>query len=75
MRGRAQWVWIDCFTRLPLDRRSHDVLRNAGYLLCLASPDLVGRPEELPRYRLELEGQGIGVDAVCAKIGNIGQWR
>jgi hypothetical protein len=74
MAGRVDWVWVDCFSRLPLDRASYRRLKEANFKLCLVSPDLVGRPDDIPRYREWLEKEGVQLDAVCAKRPNMRLW-
>lgn len=56
MKGRAQWVWIDCFTRFV---SGYEVLKDAGFKLCVVSPELQGRTEDVSFIRQ--------VDAVCTK--------
>ena len=43
LAGKVEWAWVDCFTRFPLDRAGWMRLKNAGFRLCLVSPELVGR--------------------------------
>lgn len=65
MKGAIDWVWVDCFTRMPLDAESHRRLR-AHFRLCIVSPELQGRPaESIPSFAAELGGYE--VDAVCTK--------
>ena len=75
MKDRVDWVWVDCFTRLPLDRTSFGVLKDAGFRLCLVSPCLWGRQEEIEPYREYMAAEGIVFDAVCAKSYNFHRWR
>lgn len=35
MAGKAKWVWVDCFSRLPIDKQSYQELKNMGYQLCM----------------------------------------
>ena len=74
MRGRVDWVWVDCFTRLPIDQGSFSTLKGAGYKLCLVSPELQGRPDDIEPYRKNLEGRGILFDAICSKLHNVNRW-
>ncbi len=61
--GRVDWVWVDCFTRLPLDRESHRRLRE-HFKICLVSPELQGHPHAtIGAYRRQLAG--LPIDAVC----------
>lgn len=74
MAGKIQWVWVDCFSRLPIDRRSYHQLKDAGFKLCLVSPELQGRPDDLEPYRKTLKEQDIVFDAICSKIYNRDTW-
>ncbi len=74
MAGKAGWVWVDCFTRLPIDPESYRELKALGYRLCLVSPELEGQQEKLEPYRQWLKEQGIFFDAVCTKAYNIEKW-
>ncbi|MFA6985467.1 MAG: phosphatidylinositol-specific phospholipase C/glycerophosphodiester phosphodiesterase family protein [Arenimonas sp.] len=69
LAGRIDWVWVDCFTRFPLDRAQAARLQQAGFKLCLVSPELQGRSatEEIPALRALLQREGIVADAVCTK--------
>lgn len=74
MRGQVDWVWVDCFTCLPIDAESFQIFKKEGFKLCLVSPDLQGRPEEIIDYRNRLAEENIVFDAVCVKSYNIQNW-
>lgn len=62
------WVWVDCFTRFPLDARQALAIREAGLKTCLVSPELQGRPaEEIAEMRALMLEIGMVADAVCTK--------
>ena len=66
MRGKVKWVWVDCFTKLPLNKSNSEQLKKAGFKLCLVSPELQGRStDEIKTYKEIIEP--IGIDAVCTK--------
>lgn len=69
LAGRIEWVWVDCFSRFPLDGSQAERLQRAGFRLCLVSPELQGRPaaREIPALRDLLARRGIVADAVCTK--------
>ncbi len=75
MQGRVGWVWVDCFSRLPIGGETYAALTEAGFKLCLVSPDLVGRAEEIPDYRRQIASEGIVFDAICTKAANIPLWQ
>ncbi len=74
MAGRADWVWVDCFTCLPICEDSYKELKALGYKLCMVSPELEGQPEKIEIYRSFLEREGIVMDAICTKSYNFGKW-
>lgn len=75
LRDRIRWVWVDCFTRLPITPEISRLLKASGLKTCLVSPELQGRPEDIPVYRDFLRDQGIEFDAICTKRHNIREWR
>jgi len=75
MKGLAKWVWVDCFTRLPIDRKNYALLKDAGFKLCLVSPELQGRDADIEPYKEYLQGEGIAFDAICTKLYNIPRWK
>ncbi len=69
-RGQAEWVWVDCFTRLPLDSDSYRLL-NRHFKICLVSPELQQHSrEDIQKFRRQLAG--MEVDAVCTDF--CGDW-
>ena len=69
LAGKIRWIWVDCFTRFPLDGAQAAQLQAAGFKLCLVSPELQGRDAavEIPALRALLRREGIRADAVCSK--------
>jgi hypothetical protein len=70
LANKVDWVWVDCFTRFPLDRAQARQLREAKFKLCLVSPELQGRDAatEIPKLADTLRACGIYADAVCTKF-------
>lgn len=68
LAGQVDWVWVDCFTRFPLTGVDAARLQQAGFRLCLVSPELQGRaPDEIRALRGLLAREGISAEAVCTK--------
>jgi len=74
MRGKIDWVWVDCFTRLPITAESYGILKHAGFKLCLVSPELQGRLQDIKLYRSILTKNKIDFDAICTKLVNTKLW-
>jgi hypothetical protein len=65
LAGKINWVWVDCFTKFPLDLASYDRLKK-HFKLCLVSPELQGHAiEAIDEYKIYLEQMPF--DAVCTK--------
>ncbi len=64
-KGRASWLWVDCFERFPVDEPTWSELAGA-FRICLVSPELQGHAGETwTRLRESLKGRRY--DAVCTK--------
>lgn len=76
LAGRVAWVWVDCFSRFPLDEAAHRRLKTAGFSLCVVSPELQGRWDdaEVLAIRRRFADFGAEPDAVCTKLERIGVW-
>ena len=61
--GKADWVWVDCFTRLPLDVESYQRLHK-HFKICLVSPELQNFPREMIQT-LRAQLREMPIDAVC----------
>lgn len=71
LAGHAQWVWVDCFTRMPFNPETYRRLK-AHFKLCAVSPELQGRSvSHIATYAKELEPYPM--DAVCTKRPDL--WR
>jgi len=69
LAGRVDWVWVDCFTHFPLSEQDARRLKDAGFKLCLVSPELQGRDAnvEIPLLATILKERSIRAEAVCTK--------
>jgi len=75
MAGKVEWIWVDCFTKIPINRKQADELKAMGYKLCFVSPELQGRDEDIENYKAQMEEQGIVFDAICTKSYNVDRWK
>ncbi|MGJ8715874.1 MAG: hypothetical protein ACSHXG_12275 [Maribacter stanieri] len=74
MRGKVDWLWVDCFTKLPIDHSLFLQFKKLGYSLCLVSPELQGRDGDIEKYKAYLASQKIFFDAICTKHYNVSRW-
>ena len=75
MAGKVEWIWVDCFSKIPIGKTEAEELKILGYKLCLGSPELEGRDEDIEIYKKTIEKIGIKFDAICTKEYNIERWR
>lgn len=75
MSGKVDWVWVDTFTKLPLNNKIYNEMKRLGYEICLVSPELQGQPEKIDIYANQLLDEGIIFDAICTKACNINKWK
>ena len=75
LSGKVDWVWVDTFTKNPLDHDSFNALKEAGFRTCIVSPDRWGRPEEIPGLAKYYKKEGIEIDAVMTDPKNAGLWK
>ncbi|MGB5692799.1 MAG: hypothetical protein WBM43_09360 [Flavobacteriaceae bacterium] len=74
MMGKINWIWVDCFTKLPIDFERYSELKEMGYKICLVSPELQGRDDDIEQYKGYLQNNQIVFDAICTKAYNIKRW-
>jgi len=75
MAGKVEWIWIDCFSKLPITNHNYKILKALGFKFCLVSPELQGQSEKLELYKKYIENEKIIFDAICTKIYNIDMWK
>lgn len=75
MQGKVNWVWVDCFTELPINNEIYRKIKNMGYKLCLVSPELQNQKEKLELYAKQIKDEKIEFDAICTKEYNVEKWK
>jgi len=73
-KGKAQWVWVDCFTQYPLTQKSYKVLKENGFKLCLVSPELQGRFDDVEPTQKWLKSEQFLLDGICSKQRFLQSW-
>ena len=69
-----QWIWVDCFTYLPLNKDIYNNIKKLNKKICIVSPELQGQKEKIEEYKSQLEENNIIPDAICCKEYNIIYW-
>ena len=66
MRNKCDWVWVDTFTRNPLDEVTYNVIKTLGYKICFVSPELQGQPEKKEEYLSQISK--FDIEAICTDV-------
>lgn len=64
-KGRAAWVWVDCFEAFPTEPEAWRAISDA-FKICLVSPELQGHTGDAWQ-RIHDSVQDLRFDAVCTK--------
>tara|TARA_B000000475_G_C15960767_1_gene432854 strand:+ start:520 stop:1107 length:588 start_codon:yes stop_codon:yes gene_type:complete len=75
MRDKLDWIWVDCFTKIPITSKNYKLLKDHGFKFCLVSPELQGHNRKIYEYKEYLKSQNIFFDAICTKLPNIEKWK
>ena len=74
LKDRVEWVWVDTFTKNPLDAINYKTLKDAGFKLCLVCPSRWGREADLSKYKQYFEKEGITIDAIMSETSLLKKW-
>jgi hypothetical protein len=74
MSGKVEWVWVDCFSKLPINKENYKILKDNGFKICLVSPELQKQDDKLEEYKSYLTNNNIVFNAICTKSYNIYRW-
>ena len=71
-KDKASWVWVDCFTKMPLNEKSYKQLKDANFKICLVAPELQKHSiQKTFLFQEVLKQDDIKIDAVCTKNANL----
>lgn len=76
VKDMVKWVWVDCFTKFPLDLKTYNKIKNLGLKICLVSPELQGyNTERIKEFKEIIKKNSFKIDAICTKYYNIKLWK
>lgn len=70
--NKVNWVWIDCNTTLPLNKKNIKILNN--FKKCLVCPERWGRPNDLMVYKKIMKSLSFKIDAVMTSGEYAYEW-
>ncbi|MCH9753760.1 MAG: hypothetical protein K0T99_02530 [Alphaproteobacteria bacterium] len=66
-KNKVKWVWVDCFTQMPLNKKNYRQLKEAGFRICLVAPELQKHTNKTEEFQNIIKDNNIRLDAVCTK--------
>jgi hypothetical protein len=75
LAGKIDWIWIDCFSKIPGDSSIYKKFKKLGFKLCFVSPELQGQSNKIKEYKDYFIENNIQIDAVCSKLINSSEWQ
>ena len=69
LKEKPDWIWLDCFEKLPLNPIKIHLLKKNHYKICIVSPELHNpiRLKEIKPLIRKISKLNINFDAVCTK--------
>ncbi len=74
LKNKVKYIWIDCFTTLPLNIENYEIFIKNNFKLVLVSPELQNQKEKIEEYKNYLDENNIKLDIICGKIYNKDKW-
>jgi hypothetical protein len=74
LQHMVSWVWVDCFTEMPLTYENYNLFIKDDKKICIVSPELQQQPEQIHNYRGLLIQNKTIPNAICCKLHNIYKW-
>jgi bifunctional N-acetylglucosamine-1-phosphate-uridyltransferase/glucosamine-1-phosphate-acetyltransferase GlmU-like protein len=74
-KNKVKWVWVDCFTKNPLNKKIFSLLKENNFNLCFVSPELQNQQNKLDEYKEYFKNNDLKLDMICTKSYNIKKWR
>lgn len=73
-KDKARWLWVDCFTYMPLNAENYSLIKKANFKICLVAPELQKHPlDKTQEFQKILVEENIKIDAVCTKFPELWQ--
>ncbi len=69
LKKKINWVWVDHFSKFPLNKSTSDNLKKKKIKICIVSPEIVKKTSvnSLKKLKNSIQKKNIHIDAVCTK--------
>ena len=69
---KLNYVWIDTFTKFPINKKNKKILDK--FHKCLVSPDRWNRTKDIKKYIKIIKRNNIRIDSVMTSLSNVKKW-
>lgn len=74
LKNKFKWIWLEIFNNFKISKKQVDYLKKSSIKICLVSPELHNRPQDINKIKKFLKDNKIRIDAVCTKFEYIKFW-
>ena len=69
LKKKINWVWVDHFSKFPLNKSTSYKLKKKKLKICIVSPEIVKKTsiKNLKKLKNSIQKKNIHIDAVCTK--------
>ena len=69
LKKKINWVWVDHFSKFPLNKSISNSLKKKNIKICIVSPEIVKKTsiQNLKKLKNFIQKKNIHIDAVCTK--------
>ena len=69
LKKKINWVWVDHFSKFPLNKSISNSLKKKNIKICIVSPEIVKKTsiQKLKKLKNSIQKKNIHIDAVCTK--------
>ena len=69
LKKKINWVWVDHFSKFPLNKSISNSLKKKNIKICIVSPEIVKKTsiQNLKKLKNSIQKKNIHIDAVCPK--------
>jgi hypothetical protein len=74
IENMIKYIWVDCFTKLSLNKTNYNIFKNDNKKICIVSPELQNQEEKITKYRDYMIENDLIPHYICCKEHNIILW-
>lgn len=73
-KKNCKWIWLEIFDNFNISKKQVIYLKNKSIKICLVSPELHNKPNNIKKIKQFIKKKNIKITAVCTKLDYIKNW-